>query len=112
MIYGVYYSSRYNSNTLLNGEGALGEANIFCGSDAKLCPDGSIAYRNPLNSCNFKECPVLEHCDSEKICGKGYCYKFENDDKAYCFQGNPCNKCDMGRCDLTRSNPIEVVCDQ
>ena len=114
LAFGVYYFYAYSNTTKLytGREGSLGEADIFCSSDAKLCPDGSIAYRNPLNNCNFKECPELKYCGSNSNCLKGNCYKFEDNTRSYCFDGNPCNRCDMGQCDLLESNPIKIVCGQ
>ncbi len=52
---GVYYWTRDDSN--------LGEEQVFCTMDAKMCPDGSYVGRVAPN-CEFAACPATSDTPS------------------------------------------------
>jgi len=101
---GFYFFNNYNLNAISN------YAFKTCTQEAKLCSDGSAVGRDPNNNCEFFQCPGLEYCDTNNQCSSGNCYLFPDSEKAYCYNGNPCTKCDSGNCDLLKSDPVKIVC--
>lgn len=45
------------------------DGNITCSPDSKVCADGTTVSRDPLNSCNFYDCPTIQR----NVCGNGIC---------------------------------------
>lgn len=83
-----------------------------CTTEAKICSDGSAVGRNSKNNCQFDPCPEVQYCDVNTRCAAGQeCYKFENTDKAICFAGDPCIRCESGTCLILESYPMQVRCD-
>ena len=84
---------------------------VACTADAKMCPDGSFVGRNPSLNCEFEECPELKECDALSPCPENReCYLFPEEEKAYCFEGDPCTRCDSGECNILESYPMQVRC--
>ena len=58
-----------------------------------------------------EECGVGEFCDAFHPCPAGLsCYKFQDEDKPICWEGDPCVKCDSGNCMIAESYPMQVFC--
>ena len=85
----------------------------ICSKDAKICPDGSVVGRNSAKNCAFDICPDLQYCDAITPSCKDEkkCYKFPNEEKPFCYLGNPCLKCESRRCGVAESYPMQVVCE-
>jgi hypothetical protein len=83
-----------------------------CTMEAKICPDGSAVGRNSTLNCEFDPCPALQYCDSNRRCpDEKMCYKFEDNEKPYCYEGEPCIKCASGKCSILKSNPPQIACE-
>ena len=85
--------------------------NVFCTADAKLCSDGSYVGKDSNNNCEYISCPEIVSCDASITCPKNYdCYKYEDQDSAICYQGNPCFQCDSHTCNIAESYPMQIFC--
>src|SRR3989344_2490393 len=86
----------------------------ICTKEAKICLDGTSVGRNSELNCEFNSCPELQFCDADNLCDEGIeCYKFEDNEKPYCYLGDPCEKCppSTGGCAIGESYPSQVKCN-
>ena len=93
---------------------------IVCPMDVKICPDGTGISRDTYNNCQFKECPNLTFCNqnikenerwANPCPNEMTCYKFEDQELPYCYQGDPCFKCNPDQeCNILESIPIQIKC--
>jgi hypothetical protein len=84
-----------------------------CSAEAMVCPGGSSVGRNPDNNCEFDPCPSSPiYCDASVKCPSGMeCYKFEGNDKPYCYSGDPCGSCPSPeKCAVLESYPPQIKC--
>ena len=52
------------------------------------------------------------YCDALNPCPAGMeCYRFPGEETPYCFRGNPCAKCESGRCVVMESYPMQIMCE-
>jgi hypothetical protein len=51
-----------------------------------------------------------EACDSLNPCAIGDCYKFQDEVAPICWEGNPCQKCESGKCNIAESYPMQIFC--
>jgi len=52
-----------------------------------------------------------ESCDANNPCPEGReCYKFPDEEKPICWEGDPCEKCESKKCMTTLSYPPSVIC--
>lgn len=49
-------------------------------------------------------------CDTLNPCAQGDCYKFQDEDTPICWEGDPCKKCESGKCNVAESYPMQVFC--
>ena len=82
---------------------------VACTAEAKLCPDGSAVGR-VAPDCEFEACPETKTCDALTPCETGECYKFEDEETAICFEGDPCSRCPLGECYILESYPMQIRC--
>jgi hypothetical protein len=53
-----------------------------------------------------------QYCEKYTSCPVGkHCYKFEDEDKAICWAGDPCEKCESKKCEIQESAPPKVRCE-
>ena len=51
-------------------------------------------------------------CDALNPCPEGEeCYLFEGKTKAFCWLGDPCQRCESGECNIAESYPMQVFCE-
>ena len=83
-----------------------------CPADAKVCEDGSTIGRTG-SDCTFPPCPSFTFCDATTPpCTEGRdCYRFDDNERAYCYLGNPCVfKCPSRKCEVMESYPLQIRC--
>jgi hypothetical protein len=56
--------------------------------------------------------PPVVHCDANNPCKEGDCYLFQYMSFAYCYVGDPCEKCPTKTCRVAESYPMQVFCDK
>jgi hypothetical protein len=56
--------------------------------------------------------PGYVHCDANNPCKEGDCYLFPYMSFAYCYIGDPCEKCPTKSCRIAESYPMQVYCDK
>lgn len=79
----------------------------FCQDDVKQCPHGQTVRRDPMNNCEFANCPSLKACTKElKRCDNGRS-----------VGRDPLNDCEFHPCDVPaghsgQPNKEPMMCTQ
>ena len=78
-----------------------------CNGEWAIDDDGGCFYQCDV----LDELEFVEECDALSPCPIGECYVFPDDSNAICYEGNPCDECDSGKCVIAESYPMQVFCE-
>ena len=86
----------------------------FFNQSSQRCENFTVSGcgMKPYESFNMCQgfCGVRE-CNSFNPCPEGVdCYEFEDYGNPICWEGDPCNNCFSAMCELSDSEPPEVIC--
>jgi hypothetical protein len=84
---------------------------IFTDCGSGCGPDGKTTYGSGAECEDAAAGKTSgEVCDALNPCVIGDCYKFQDEDRAICWDDDPCKKCESGECNIAESYPMQVFC--
>jgi|GEM_PF-1516104 len=93
----------------------------FEDSGGPICYMGDPCLKCSSGTCNIAESYPMQvfctgelygepPCDENNQCEIGECYKYDDRDYPICWEGEPCSRCTLGKCNLIGSDPPVVEC--